>query len=180
MSTPAAELLPLRAEAFDAYRWAHLLLVGCVHGSATRRKPLALDRLAMYDFFTSHPFLVFEPTSDAGRRLVREGLEPRSLTYAAAPDRLANRRQRIQADVNALVARGLAILAAVDGRLVFQLTDGGTTTASALGSMYAQAVRTSADLVIEQLDRLADKTLRQRATDWTNHRALMVDILEAE
>lgn len=178
--TTQAEHLPLRAEAFDAFRWAHLLVVATVHGEAQRRIPLALDRLATYDFFTAHPFLVFDATSKAGRRLVREGLEPRSLTYAAAPDRLANRRQRIQADVNALVARGLARVEAHDGRLVFGLTTSGVEVAAGLTSLFAQAVRVSAKLVISQLDRLADGTLRHRATEWTSHRALMVDILEPE
>ena len=176
-----AETQAVRAEAFDAYRWAHLLLVASVHAERNRRKPLSLDRLAMYDFFAAHPFLIFDDQTTApGRSLVREGLEPRSLTYAAAPDRLANRRQRIQADVTALVARDLADLAANDGRLVFALTEAGQARADSLASLYAQAVRSSAALVIANLDRLADATLRSRATEWTTYRALLIDVLESE
>lgn len=179
VSTPA-ERLPIRAEAFDAYRWALLLVVAATHDAEDRKFALSLDRLALYDFFTSHPFLIFDAETTVGRRLVREGLEPRSLTYAAAPDRLANRRQRIQADVNALVPRGLARVEASDGRLVLQLTAEGAERAASLSSLFVQAVRVSANFVIHELDRVADRTLRERAVDWTSHRALMVDILEPE
>lgn len=179
MNAPS-ELLPIRAEAFDSYRWAHLLIVGAVHASEARQRPLTLDRLAMYDFFTSHPFLIVETESAAGRRLIREGLEPRSLTYASAPDRLANRRQRIQSDVTALVARDLMSVTASEGRLVCRLTGDGAQTSGSLTSLYAQAVATSGKLIVALLDRVADKTLRTKATEWTSHRALMIDVLEAE
>jgi len=179
VNTSAESAAPPRAETFEAYRWGHLLLVAAVHGEANRRRSLSMDRLATYDFFTAHPFLIFDPGSSAGRRLVREGLEPKSLTYAAAPDRLANRRQRIQADVTALVARGLGDVIAEDGRLVLRLTSPGGEVATTLRSFYAQAVRASATLVVGDLDKLADATLRARAQEWTSHRALMIDVLEA-
>lgn len=70
-------------------------------------------------------------------------------------------------------------MAIEDGRLILRLTKEGAGAATSLASFYAQAVRTSADLIISQLDRLADATLRKRATEWTSHRALMIDILEA-
>ena len=178
MSTPP-EREPPRAESFDAYRWAHLLVVASAYGESGRRAPLTLDRLATYDFFAAHPFLVFDAATNEGRQLVREGLEPKSLTYAAAPDRLANRRQRIQADVTALVARDLARIDARDGRLVFTATPTGLELTARFTSLFAQAIRLSAELVIIQLDRLSDRALRARATDWTSHRALMVDILES-
>ena len=174
-----ANRLAPRAEGFGAYRWAQLLIIASVYEGSERKRPLTLDRLAIYEFFSAHPFLIFDTATSIGRALVRAGLEPRSLTYASAPDRLANRRQRVQADVTDLVARNLINVVVRDGRLALELSDEGESTAERLGSLHAQAVRESAKEVIAKLDRLADRTLRSRATTWTQHNALMIDILEA-
>ena len=161
------------------YRWANLLLIAEVHGGARRKRLLTLDRIAIYEFFSAHPFLVFGTDTKIGRSLVRAGLEPRSLTYASAPDRLANRRQRVQADISDLIARRLVDLDAIDGRLALSLPDSGREIAGDLCSFHASAIRQSADHVIAKLDKLADRTMHRRAKDWTQHNLLMIDVLEA-
>jgi hypothetical protein len=175
-----AERLAIRAEGLPPYRWANLLLIAEVHCEAGSRKhPLTLDRIAIYDFFSAHPFLVFGTETAIGRSLVRAGLEPRSLTYASAPDRLANRRQRVQADVSDLIARRLIDMEALNGRLAIRLPGPGKKIASELHSFHANAIRRSASHVIAKLDKLADRTLQSQARDWTQHNALMIDVLEA-
>src|SRR3954451_3741853 len=98
-----------RPDSWDAFRWAHLLIVIAQTQATERRHPLTVTRLAIYDFFAGHPFLIFdEPRSAERRQLVLAGFERGSLIYAAAPQRLSNRRQQMQSDVSALIARKLA------------------------------------------------------------------------
>jgi hypothetical protein len=101
------------------------------------------------------------------------------LTYASAPDRLANRRQRVQADISDLSARRLVDVGVVDGRLAISLPSLGREITSKLCSFQANAIRQSALHVIAKLDKLADRTLQSRAREWTQHNALMIDVLEA-
>src|SRR3954463_8759178 len=98
-----------RPDSWEAFRWAHLLIVIAQATAAKRRHPLTVNRLATYDFFTGHPYLLFtDPESDAQRQLVLAGFERGSLIYASAPQRLTNRRQQMQSDVTALLSRKLA------------------------------------------------------------------------
>lgn len=171
--------LATRAEGLSSYRWANLLLIAEAHCDAPRKRPLTLDRIAVYEFFSAHPFLVFGADTKIGRSLVRAGLESRSLTYASAPDRLANRRQRVQADISDLSARRLVDVGVVEGRLAISLPSLGREITSSLCSFQANAIRQSALHVIAKLDKLADRTLQSRAKEWTQHNALMIDVLEA-
>jgi len=173
-----ADRRSIRAEGLPSYRWANLLLLTEVHCEKSRRHQLTLDRLAIYEFFSAHPFLVFGIDTKIGRSLVRVGLEPRSLTYASAPDRLANRRQRVQADVSDLVARQLVDIDVIEGRLSVLPSSSGREAASSLLSLHANAIRESAWHVVAKLDGLADRTLQSRAKEWTKHNALSIDILE--
>jgi hypothetical protein len=171
-----AERLALKAEGLTIFRWAQLLLVAQVHHCAEKRKhPLTLDRLAIYAFFSAHPFLLFDASSEVGGELIRGGVEPASLAYAAAPDRLANRRRRIQTDVTSLAARGLVDIVAQQGRLVVELGADGERIALSLHSLHAQALRQSANEVIATMDKLADRTLRHRANAVATDKALPVD-----
>lgn len=174
----SAERLAIRAEGLPSYRWANLLLIAEAHASGSRRHPLTLDRIAIYEFFSGHPFLIFGADTKVGRSLVRAGLEPRSLTYASAPDRLAIRRQRVQADISDLVARRLVEMDVDEGRLMVRMTEAGREVASQLRSLHANATRESASHVVSKLDGLADRTLQSRAKEWTRQNALMIDILE--
>lgn len=173
-----AERIAVRAEELAVFRWAALLLVTEVYEESQRRHPLTLERIATYEFFSAHPFLVFSADAEVGRILVRNGLEPRSLTYAAAPDRLANRRERIRADISDLSSRALVDVTVKDGRLAIRMTLRGKDAASHLRSLQANALRESALQVIAKLDRLADRTLNQRSREWTEQNGLIIDIFQ--
>jgi hypothetical protein len=166
-----------RPDSWDAFRWAHLLIVLAVFKGAKRRNPLTVPRLTTYDFFAGHPYLVFaDSESDEQRQLLLSGFEVGSLVYAAAPQRLSNRRQQMQSDLTALLARTLAGAHTEDGHLAFAITTQGEQIVDAMWSLHAQAVKVSARLVIRHFDRLSDTALRQTAADLSEDNALAVDI----
>lgn len=173
-----ADRIGVRAEELASYRWANLLLIAEVHSGTPRHRPLSLDRIAIYEFFSAHPFLLFEADTKIGRKLIRAGLEPRSLTYASAPDRLANRRQRVRADISDLVSRQLVDMEVCDGRLAIRITDSGMAAAEELRTFQAGAIRESAMHVLAKLDKVADRTLHTRSREWTRQNAMLIDVLE--
>ena len=169
-----------RPDSWDAFRWAHLLIVMSRAMATERRYPLTVNRLATYDFFAGHPYLLFSnPDTDEQQQLVLAGFERGSLIYASAPQRLTNRRQQMQSDVVALLARRLAAAQTAEGHLAFDLTDQGQQVVDDMWSLHAQALRVSADLVIGYFDRVTDTALRREAGRLSEGNALAVDIFGA-
>lgn len=166
-----------RPDSWDAFRWAHLLIVLAAFDAHKRRHPLTVTRATTYDFFAGHPYLVFtDPESDEQRQLLMAGFEEGSLIYAAAPQRLSNRRLQMQSDLVALLARRLVGPQADTGHLAFALTMLGERIVDEMWSLHAQAVRVSASLVIDQFDRMTDSALRESAGTLAEGNALAVDI----
>lgn len=169
-----------RPDSWDAFRWAHLLLVTAQATAQKRKNPLTINRLATYDFFAGHPYLVFvEPDSLERRQLILAGFERGSLIYASAPQRLSNRRQQMQSDLAALLARKLVVAGIEDGHVGFMLTHLGQEIVGEVWSLHAQALKVSADLVIDHFDRLSDTALRASANRLSQGNALAVDIFGA-
>lgn len=169
-----------RPDSWDAFRWAHLLVVIGGSEAAKRRHPLTVNRLGTYDFFAGHPYLLFaDPDCDEHQQLVMAGFERGSLIYASAPQRLSNRRQQMQSDLSALLARKLVAARTDDGHLAFGLNDKGREIVDAMWSLHAAALRVSARLVIGRFDKLSDTALRQDASRLSEGNALAVDIIGA-
>jgi hypothetical protein len=141
--------------------------------------PLTIDRLGYYDFLSANPFLVVDAETVEGTDLQLAGFSERNLDYQSAPQRFANRRARLQHDLNLLVAYGLVELK-VDRRrsLGFVLTDSGHAIASSFRSLYADQYRRSAVLVIGRLKMLSDLRLRERAHTWLRAEGLLMDLYD--
>jgi hypothetical protein len=166
-----------RPDSWDAFRWAHLLIVISRAKAAKRRYPLTVGRLGTYDFFAGHPYLLFtDRDSDEQQQLILAGFERGSLIYASAPQRLSNRRQQMQSDLTALLARKLAAAETEDGHLAFGLTEQGTQIVDDMWSLHAQALKVRATLVIGYFDRLTDTALRREASQLSEGNALAVDV----
>lgn len=179
MLTPAdlagARVAP---ETLEQFRAAQLLLLLTVHREE-RDRPIAIDRLGYYEFFAANPFLIVEPRSTDGSRLLAAGFEYLNLDYQSSSQRYTNRRARLQRDLATLTAFGLVDVAAIDGRVGYEASDEGIVAAGTLHAMYAIAFRTSAKIVISHLKNLSDTRLREDAARWLKANALLIDIYDA-
>lgn len=173
--TPAA---PRRPENFREFRLARLLiLLESVPEMATA-KPLHLERLGYYDFFTDNPFLVLEDEPKLRTRLLLAGFSERSLSYNSAAQRFTNRRARLQHDLAMLVALALVRVVSTDHHITFALTGEGRRSAGELQTFYARGFRASAEIVIRKLNRLGDRKLPERAREWLRAEPFLIDLYD--
>lgn len=179
MPTPA-DLVSARVapETVEQFRTAQLLLLLAVH-KEERDRPLGIDRLGYFEFFAANPFLVVEPRSPDGSRLLAAGFEFLNLDYQSSSQRYTNRRARLQRDLATLTAFGLINVRAIDGRVGYEANDDGVAAAGTLNAMYALAFRTSARIVFGRLKNLSDTKLREQAASWLKADALLIDIYDA-
>ena len=146
--------------------------------SAQGKGATGIDRLGYYEFFAANPFLVVEPRSADGRRLLAAGFEFLNLDYQSSSQRFTNRRARLQRDLATLTSLGLVDVEAIDGRVGYRATDGGMAAGAALHAMYALAYRTSAEIIIQRLRRLSDARLRADAAAWLKADALLIGLYD--
>ena len=165
-------------ETIEQFRAAQLLLLLAVHREE-RDRPLGIDRLGYYEFFAANPFLVVEPRSPDGSRLLAAGFEYLNLDYQSSSQRFTNRRARLQRDLATLTAFGLVDVKAIDGRVGYEANENGAAAAGTLNAMYAVAFRISARTVIGRLRHLSDAKLREDAARWLKADALLIDIYDA-
>jgi hypothetical protein len=137
-----------------------------------------VDRLGYYDFFSANPFVVVDGDArrdDADRLALRlAGFSDRQLSYASTGQRFASRRRRLQHDLALLIAYDLVTLTG-DG---YQLTDDGRQLTGRLTSVYADAYREAARVVLQRLKPMSDARLWQRAQDWLGRSWLLLDLFD--
>ena len=171
------DLTPFSAENNTTFRLARLLLLLDV-AKKDGRRVASLDRLGYYDFFADNPFIVIEddkPRDAADRATLQmSGFNPGQLGYASSGQRFLSRRRRLQHDFARLVAYGLATLSA-DGYVV---TGVGAELAKEFRTVYADAYRESATIVLRRLVPLSNKRLEIKVEHWVGHSWLLLDLLE--
>jgi hypothetical protein len=137
-----------------------------------------IDRLGFYDFFAANPFLVTSGSDnrDAADRLTLRmaGFTNRQLSYASTGQRFVSRRQRLQHDLALLFAYGLATV----GSRGYVLMPAGRTVATALTSVYADAYREAARVVLRRLGRLSDRQVAENAQRWLGQSWLLIDLFD--
>lgn len=169
--------VPTAPESWTTFRLARLLLFLDVATSQGRPAP-TVDRLGYYEFFADNPFIVVQgdrPVDEADRiELELLGFSPVQLAYASSGQRFVSRRQRLQHDLALLVARDLVVLAQ-DG---FRVTTRGAELAQQLNSVYADAYRSSAAIVLRRLWSLSGIALDNVARGWLGESWLLIDLLD--
>lgn len=161
------------------FRVARLMLLIDVAAKLSLKKPLDIERLGFYDFFSANPFLVVGDDDQAWRGLALTGFSSYDLSYQSSGHRFANRRARLRNDLAMLIAYGAAAATVEGNRVVYRITARGRELVGELKSLYADAYRLSAELVIGRLDRLADKRLREDAKRWLNDERLLIDLYDS-
>lgn len=168
--------VPGMPEDRQVFRLAQLLLLLEV-AADNRVLVRTVDRLGFYDFFAANPFIVTSGTEDrdAEDRLALRlaGFSDRQLSYASTGQRFASRRRRLQYDLSLLLAYGLATVSS-DG---YALSPSGRRVAEELTSVYADAYRQAARVVLRRLGRLSDRKLADSAAGWLGRSWLLIDLL---
>lgn len=165
----------LRPDDVPEFRYAQLLLL-----LAEARElfvSLDLHRLGVSDFAAANPLLILQPNELNYRRLRLAGFTDHPLTNAAPGQRYATRRERLVADLTKLVSLGLVRMAAVDAKRVFRITDAGARFADQLISVYADAYRSSARVMLVRISKLSDARLQSELANWLRADPVMFDLL---
>lgn len=168
--------IPTSVESRTTFRLARLLLFIDVAAHAGRQVP-SVDRLGYYEFFSDNPFLVINDDAHAAQdRLDLEmaGFSPVQLSYASTGQRFVSRRQRLQRDLSLLVSRDLVAL----GEDGFVATSTGTELVARLNSVYADAYRTAAAIVLRRLAAMSNKALEGSVRLWLGESWLLIDFLD--
>lgn len=161
----------------ETFRWARMLLLLSVAKSSGRVVP-SVDRLGYYEFFADSPYIVIDgdkPRDRADRAALEvAGFTRVQLNYASSGARFMSRRRRLQHDLSQLFAYGLVELTA-DG---YVITSAGQALADDLNSVYADAYRQSAEIILRRLATKSNAALERSAEDWLGHSWLLVDLLD--
>ncbi|MBX9244316.1 hypothetical protein ICW40_05780 [Actinotalea ferrariae] len=172
------DVTPWDAEAHDLFRLSQLILL--LSAATDVMKPVPnLDRLGYYDFFAANPFVVIPAdgtTRDYNDRLELKlaGFTEDQLSYASTGQRWVSRRRRLQHDLALLVAYGLVSL---HGGTI-ALTEKGCALGNDMSTVYADAYRTSARVVVRRLAQLSDARLRANVQNWLGTSWLQVDLFD--
>jgi hypothetical protein len=172
-----AGAVPWQPEDHDVFRLAQLVLLLDV--AAEVKKPVVtLERLGYYDFFSASPFVVMGKDSqrDSEDRLALKlaGFVESQLSYASTGQRWVSRRRRLQHDLALLLSYGLVSL----HDETIGLTTAGRDLANQLSTVYADAYRVSAAVVIRRLSRLSDRALSESVQRWLGASWLTIDLLD--
>jgi hypothetical protein len=169
--------VPSGPEDRQVFRLAQLAVLLEVAG-AERIPVRTVDRLGFYDFFSANPFVVVcgDDERDVADQLTLRlaGFSSRQLSYASTGQRFVSRRRRLQHDLALLIAYGVAAIDSTG----YALTASGRDLAAGLGSVYAEAYRDAARVVLRRLRRLSDRQLRQQADEWLGRSWLLIDVLD--
>jgi hypothetical protein len=166
--------VPEDRQVFRLAQLALLLQVAGRNGTAVR----TVDRLGLYDFFAANPFMIAsvkDGKDDEDRLTLRlAGFTEQQLSYASAGQRFASRRRRLQYDMALLIAYQLTT---IDGT-GYVLTEMGLNMVDQLDSVYADAYRDSAAVVLRRLGKLSDRRLNEAAEKWLGQSWLLLDFLD--
>ena len=169
--------VPVTPEDRTVFRLAQLLLL-FETTEQLNAKVATVDRIGYFDFLAANPFLVLDGTSERDDRdrvrLRLAGFSGDQLSYASTGQRFASRRRRIEYDLSLLVSYNLVVL----GASGYHLTDAGRDATAELNSLYADAYRGSARIIVSRLKNVGDRPLRQRAEKWLGQSWLLLDLLE--
>lgn len=166
----------LRPESFRQFRFAQLMLV--LDAAEGLGRSLDLEKVAAVDFLAANPFLVFDPDSDSGEELQLLGFGLHSVSYASPGQRFASRRGRISNDLAFLVATALANVRIVEGFRTITITPTGKRVAAELVSMYADAYRQSAALVVKEVAKLTPQGLYKKLEQWLQADPILFDLVD--
>lgn len=174
--TARANLSAFTPEESTTFRLARMLLLLAV-AKQSGRQVASVDRLGYYEFFADNPFIVIEgdTTRDATDRAALEvaGFSRVQLAYASSGPRFVSRRRRLQNDLAQLIALGLVELTSGG----YEVSDRGMGIATALNSVYADAYRAAAEIVLRRLASKSNAGLERSVEGWLGHSWLFVDLL---
>jgi len=169
-----------RPENFAKFRLGRLLILLSALPEIRSPKPLHIERLAYYDFFSDNPFLILEDEDPARRLLLLAGYSQRTLSYNSSAQRFANRRARLRHDLALLASRSLVSIAAEGSHITFSANAEGLRIGRAFNSFYADSFRTGVEIVVRRLNKLSDRAIGERSREWLRAEPFLIDIYGEE
>lgn len=163
-------------EQLVVFRLAQLLLIFDVAEELS--VPVkTVDRLGYFDFLSANPFVTLDNTEQSHKdrtALQMVGFNPSQISYGSVGHRFASRRRMLQSDLSLLVSRQLVQI----NDKGYAISPLGHAASLQLDSVYADAIRTAARIVLKRVGRLSDKRLTEEAERWLGKSWLLLDFLD--
>ncbi len=169
--------VPRRPENFLEFRLGRLLILLDAIPERKSSKPLHIERLGYYDFFSDNPFLIVDHDDPDRLALQLAGFSQRTLSYNSSAQRFTNRRARLKHDLALLSARALIEITAEGRHITFSASERGRELAGAFTSLYADSFRAAVQIVVSRLNKLSDKAIIEGARKWLRAEPFLIDIL---
>ena len=169
-----------RPDERQTMRLARVLLLLAEAPLQPYKKPMDIERIAIYDFVADNPLLLFPEGEPQHDELLRAGFDPRSLSYHSASQRFANRRATLQDDLVQLLSLGLIAAARKSSTVSYVLTRRGDEVVTRLESSYADSYRASSRLISNKLNRIASTPLQARVGQFADARPFVIDLYGIE
>lgn len=137
-----------------------------------------LERTGYYDFFSAQPFLVFNDDVEIKLELLYCGFESSTIGYISSSQRFTSRRQKNKHYLAALIMRDLISVRNLNGKFLYSITEKGKTAALNFKSLYVQAYRKSAEIIIKKFGKMSDTKLAINAREWLKAESFMIDLYD--
>jgi hypothetical protein len=172
----ASPAVPRRPENFLDFRLGRLLILLASMPQMRAAKPLHIERLGYYDFFSDNPFLILEQGDPDHLALQLAGFSQRTLSYNSSAQRFSNRRARLRHDLALLASRALVEIAADGSHITFSASDRGVELAERFTGLYAKSFRAGVAVVVRRLNKLSDRAIGERSREWLRAEPFLIDI----
>lgn len=157
---------------------ARLLVLFDILSKLGYHEGIDIERIGYYDFFSAQPFLVFNNDIETKLELLYYGFEYSTVGYISSSQRFTSRRQKNKHYLAALIMKDLISVKNLDGKFFYSITEKGKTVALNFKSLYAQAYRKSAEIIIKKLGKMSDNKLALNARQWLKAESFMVDLYD--
>jgi len=140
------------------------------------KKGIDIERLSYYDFFAANPYVILANDDPSRLDFELEGFEPNKLEYSSSAQRYNSKRESMKHYLALLLAKGLIDVTNEEGKIVFSITERGSSVANQIKTLYAIAYRKSVGYVIRQLKDYSDTKLWKVSRIWLEAKAFQIDL----
>ncbi len=144
--------------------------------SKLSKQGVDIERLSYYDFFAANPFVILSENDPSRLDFELEGFEPNKLEYTSSAQRYSSKRESIKHYLALLLAKGLIDVSNQEGKIIFVITERGSSTVNKINTIYAIAYRKSVGYIIKRLKDYSDKKLWECSRKWLEAKAFQIDL----
>lgn len=142
-------------------------------------KPIDMERLSLFDFFSANPFLILDKNDPSWIELESIGFETLTIDYMSSSQRFRTKRSKLKSHLAFLYMKGLISNDKESRTLqLYSITEEGMRVASNFRTIYANNYRRSVEIVVKKLKGMSDTKLWKNSNVWLEARSFQIDLYD--